>query len=158
VHDEWASASTSQFEFELIPVTKNAGSSSNADDDVPGGGAASARPDRMDEGCAGAEDIAIVQSHASLLPSGVPAYKVTVTNQCLGDCAIADIHLRCGWFSSVELVDPATFRRLRHNDCLLNDGRPLLAGETISFQYANSFPYPLSVTVATCVDPNTVGP
>jgi hypothetical protein len=112
----------------------------------------------MDDGCAGAEDIAIFQSRASILPSGVPAYKVEVTNQCLGDCVIAGIHVRCGWFSSVELVDPAKFRRLRHNDCLVNDGRPLLSGETLSFHYANSFPYRLSVTVATCVDHETVVP
>ncbi|TVU50349.1 hypothetical protein EJB05_01718, partial [Eragrostis curvula] len=111
----------------------------------------------MDEGCAGAEDISIFQGRASNLPSGVPAYKVEVTNRCLDDdCAIAGIHVRCGWFSSVALVDPRKFRRLRHNDCLLNDGRPMRAGETISFEYANSFPYRLSVTVATCVDPTDV--
>ncbi|KAK8458200.1 hypothetical protein SEVIR_3G332601v4 [Setaria viridis] len=132
-----------------------------------GGGAAAAaggalRPNRMDEGCAGAEDIEIYQGQASPLPSGVPAYKVDVVNRCLGgldgdsgsvECAIAGIHVRCGWFSSVSLVDPSKFRRLGHDDCLLNDGRPLLGGETISFEYANSFKYDLSVRVATCVDP-----
>lgn len=122
-------------------------------------GAAAVRPSRIDEGCAGAEDIEIYQGHASSLPSGVPAYKVDVMNRCLGDldgrgeCAIAGIHIRCGWFSSASLVDPSKFRRLGHDDCLLNDGRPLLGGETISFEYANSFPYQLSVRVATCVDP-----
>jgi len=125
-----------------------------------GGAGGPVRPSRMDEGCAGAEDIAIFQGHASSLPGGVPAYKVDVINQCLGDldggdCAIAGIHVRCGWFSSVSLVDPRKFRRLGHDDCLLNDGRPLLGGETISFEYANSFPYELSVRVATCVDPTT---
>ncbi|PWZ43772.1 hypothetical protein Zm00014a_005656 [Zea mays] len=125
-----------------------------------GGAAGPVRQSRMDEGCAGAEDIAIYQRHSSSLPNGVPAYKVDVMNQCLGDpgggdCAIAGIHVRCGWFSSVNLVDPLKFRRLRHDDCLLNDGRPLLGGDTISFEYANSFPYELSVRVATCVDPTT---
>jgi hypothetical protein len=71
------------------------------------------------------------------------------------ECATAGIHLRCGFFSSVSLVDPLKFRRLRHDDCLLdcllNDGRPLLGGESISFEYANSFPYKLSVRAATCV-------
>jgi hypothetical protein len=130
---------------------------------VTGGGGAGAggpvRPSRMDEGCAGAEDIEIYQGQASPLPSGVPAYKVDVVNRCLGgeldggECAIAGIHVRCGWFSSVSLVDPRRFRRLGHDDCLLNDGRPLLGGETVSFEYANSFKYDLSVRVATCVDP-----
>ncbi|GJM95696.1 hypothetical protein PR202_ga12471 [Eleusine coracana subsp. coracana] len=94
-----------------------------------------------------------------VLPSGVPAYQVDVINQCIGDgCAIAGIHVRCGWFSSVVLVDPSKFRRVRHNDCLINGGKPMRAGEVVSFLYANSFPYRLSVTVATCVDPDTAAP
>ena len=32
-----------------------------------------------------------------------------------------------------------------HDDCLHNDGQPLLGGETISFEYANAFPSELSV-------------
>ncbi|CAD6264957.1 unnamed protein product [Miscanthus lutarioriparius] len=40
-----------------------------------------------------------------------------------------------------------------HDDCLHNDGQPLLGGETISFEYANTFPSELSVRVATCIDP-----
>lgn len=114
------------------------------------------RPHRVDDGCAGKEDIAIYQGRGTTLPSGVPAYTVDVMNRCSGgdgDCAIAGIHVRCGWFSSVSLVDPRKFRRLARDDCLLNDGQPLLAGETISFEYSNSFPYQLSVAVATCVDP-----
>lgn len=114
------------------------------------------RPHRVDEGCAGKEDIAIYQGRGTTLPSGVPAYTVDVMNRCSGGdgvCAIAGIHVRCGWFSSVSLVDPRKFRRLARDDCLLNDGQPLLAGETISFEYSNSFPYQLSVAVATCVDP-----
>ncbi|CAN6360889.1 unnamed protein product [Urochloa humidicola] len=124
-----------------------------------GGRGGPVRPSQMDEGCAGAEDIEIYQGPASSLPSGVPSYKVDVVNRCLGgldgsgECAIAGIHVRCGWFSSVSLVDPSKFRRLGHDDCLLNDGRPLLGGDTISFEYSNSFKYELSVRVATCVDP-----
>jgi len=113
-------------------------------------------PLRTGEGCAGAKDIAIYQVNASSLPSVVPAYKVDVINQCAGDpqeCAIAGIHVRCGFFSSVSLVDPRKFRRLHHDDCLLNDGRPLLGGDTISFEYANSFTYKLPVSAATCVRP-----
>ncbi|WVZ64987.1 hypothetical protein U9M48_014423 [Paspalum notatum var. saurae] len=131
--------------------------------DVVAAGEAGVLPSRMDEGCSGAEDIAIYQGHASSLPSGVPAYKVDVVNRCLGgldggECAIAGIHIRCGWFSSVSLVDPSKFRRLGHDDCLLNDGRPLLGGETVSFEYANSFPYTLTVRLATCVDPTASSP
>ncbi|KAF0889803.1 hypothetical protein E2562_032857 [Oryza meyeriana var. granulata] len=102
----------------------------------------------MDDGCAGAEDIAIYQGRATALPSGVPAYTVDVMNRCAGgddECAIAGIHVRCGWFSSVSLVDPRVFRRLGHDDCLLNDGRPLLAGETVSFD--------ATVAAAACIHP-----
>lgn len=116
-----------------------------------------ARPYRVAEGCAGAEDIAIYQGRGTRLPSGVPAYTVDVMNRCSGsdgECGIAGIHVRCGWFSSVSLVDPRKFRRLAEDDCLVNDGQPLLAGETISFEYSNSFPYQLSVADATCVDPS----
>ncbi|KAG8093287.1 hypothetical protein GUJ93_ZPchr0012g21945 [Zizania palustris] len=123
--------------------------------DVGAGAGGGVRPHRVDDGCAGAEDIAIYQGHASPLPSGVPAYTVDVMNRCTGGggggCAIAGIHVRCGWFSSVSLVDPRVFRRLGHNDCLLNDGQPLLAGETVSFEYSNSFPYKLTVADATCL-------
>jgi hypothetical protein len=61
--------------------------------------------------------------------------------------------MRCGFASSAPSAwwTPRKFRRLRHDDCLLNDGRPLLGGESISFEYANSFPYKLSVRAATCV-------
>ncbi|CAM0949947.1 unnamed protein product [Alopecurus aequalis] len=117
------------------------------------------RPHRVDDGCAGVEDIAIYQGRGTTLPNGIPAYTVDVMNRCSagdGDCAIAGIHVRCGWFSSVSLVDPRKFRRLARDDCLINDGQPLLAGETLSFEYSNSFPYQLSVAVATCVDPSAV--
>ncbi|KAL6851893.1 hypothetical protein ACP4OV_020078 [Aristida adscensionis] len=139
----------------ILPPPGIGGADSGEAGGVGGGGT---RPSRMGEGCAGAEDIAIYQGHAAPLPSGVPAYRVDVMNRCAsedGECAIAGIHVRCGWFSSVSLVDPTKFRRVRHNDCLLNDGRPLRSGESISFEYANSFPYRLSVAVATCVDPTT---
>ncbi|CAL4992382.1 unnamed protein product [Urochloa decumbens] len=114
------------------------------------------RPTRFGEGCAGAEDISIYQGPASPLPGGVPAYKVDVVNRCVGGpvaCAIAGIHVRCGWFSSVSLVDPTMFRRLGRDDCLVNDGRSLLGGDTVSFEYSNSFKYDLSVRAATCVRP-----
>jgi len=42
---------------------------------------------------------------------------------------------------------------LGHDDCPHNDGQSLLGCETISFEYANSFPSELSVRVATCIDP-----
>ncbi|KAG8048633.1 hypothetical protein GUJ93_ZPchr0009g1707 [Zizania palustris] len=123
-----------------------------------GGGGGGVRPHRVEDGCAGADDIAIDQAHASPLPSGVPAYTVDIINRCIcsgggtgEECAIANIHVRCGWFSSVNMVDPLVFRRVGRDNCLVNDGKPLNAGETISFEYSNSFPYQLTAVDATCV-------
>ncbi|CAA7026568.1 unnamed protein product [Microthlaspi erraticum] len=96
------------------------------------------------------EDIVVVQDTTVPLPSGVPAFTVQIVNACTSDCSIAEIHVNCGWFSSVRLVNPRVFRRLDYNDCLVNDGQPLAPGQTLSFQYANTFSYPLSVSSVYC--------
>ncbi|OAY67015.1 TPD1 protein [Ananas comosus] len=106
--------------------------------------------DRIGEGCS-KDDIVVYQGATAPLPSGIPTYTVEVLNVCARGCAIEGIHLRCGWFSSARLINPRLFRRLRFDDCLLNDGRPLPNGASLSFQYANSFPYPLSVSSASCL-------
>ncbi|CAL9165144.1 unnamed protein product [Musa hybrid cultivar] len=95
----------------------------------------------------------LLQGATPPLPSGIPTYTVTVLNLCSSrnGCAVGQIHLSCGAFSSTRLINPRIFRRLRINDCLVNDGRPLAPGASISFQYANSFSYPLSVSSAACV-------
>ncbi|KZV28747.1 hypothetical protein F511_32016 [Dorcoceras hygrometricum] len=95
-------------------------------------------------------DIVISQGATEPLPSGIPTYTVEIMNVCVSGCDISAIHLSCGWFSSARLVNPRVFKRLRFNDCLVNDGKPLINGRTLSFQYANTFRYPLSVTSITC--------
>ncbi|MED6213124.1 hypothetical protein PIB30_090196 [Stylosanthes scabra] len=96
-------------------------------------------------------DIVISQGPTAPLPSGIPTYTVEIMNMCVSGCDISRIHLTCGWFSSARLINPKLFKRLRYNDCLVNDGRPLLNGATISFQYANTFLYPLSVSSVSCI-------
>ncbi|CAE5959058.1 unnamed protein product [Arabidopsis arenosa] len=96
------------------------------------------------------DDIVLFQGSTNPLPSGVPSYTVEIFNSCVSDCNIAEIHVSCGWFSSVRLVNPRVFRRLDYDDCLVNDGQPLGPGQTLSFQYANSFSYPLSVASVSC--------
>ncbi|KAG5035766.1 hypothetical protein AAZX31_04G180900 [Glycine max] len=96
-------------------------------------------------------DVVINQGPTAPLPSGIPTYTVEIMNMCVSGCDISGIHLRCGWFSSARLINPKLFKRLRYNDCLVNDGRPLINGATISFQYANTFLYPLSVSSVVCV-------
>ncbi|XP_048491276.1 TPD1 protein homolog 1 [Beta vulgaris subsp. vulgaris] len=96
------------------------------------------------------EDIDIYQGPTPPLPSGIPTYTVEILNACVDGCSIANIHVSCGWFSSARLIDPTVFRRLSYDDCLVNDGDPLDAGQSLSFQYANSFRYPLSVSSVDC--------
>ncbi|XVF54735.1 hypothetical protein PTKIN_Ptkin05aG0205200 [Pterospermum kingtungense] len=95
-------------------------------------------------------DIVINQGPTAPLPSGIPTYTVEILNVCVTGCDISDIHLSCGWFSSAHLINPKIFKRLRYNDCLVNDGKPLINGGSLSFQYANTFLYPLSVSRVVC--------
>ncbi|KAF8030477.1 hypothetical protein BT93_E2806 [Corymbia citriodora subsp. variegata] len=96
------------------------------------------------------DDIVISQGPASPMPHGIPQFIVLILNVCASDCTIADIHVRCGWFSSVRLVNPRVFRRVYYDDCLVNDGNSLGPGESLSFKYSNSFQYPMSVSSAEC--------
>ncbi|XP_073036207.1 protein TAPETUM DETERMINANT 1-like [Primulina eburnea] len=95
-------------------------------------------------------DIVISQGATEPLPNGIPTYTVEIMNVCVSGCDISAIHLSCGWFSSARLVNPRVFKRIRFDDCLVNDGNPLINGRTLSFQYANTFRYPLSVSSVTC--------
>ncbi|KAK9080563.1 hypothetical protein SSX86_000321 [Deinandra increscens subsp. villosa] len=95
-------------------------------------------------------DIVINQGPTDPLPSGIPTYTVEIINVCTTGCDISGIHLTCGWFSSARLINPRIFKRLRYDDCLVNNGNPLVNGHTISFQYANTFPYQLSVSSVVC--------
>ncbi|VFQ81037.1 unnamed protein product [Cuscuta campestris] len=99
------------------------------------------------------DNIEVDQGQTSPLPNGIPTYTVEIENVCIDgrrSCRMSNIHLRCGWFSSARLIDPAVFRRVGYDDCLLNDGAPLDAGDCISFVYANTYPYPLEVSSVSC--------
>ncbi|KAL3740915.1 hypothetical protein ACJRO7_022094 [Eucalyptus globulus] len=96
------------------------------------------------------DDIVVYQGQTSPMPQGIPMFTVQILNACVSDCTISNIHVSCGWFSSVRLVNPRVFRRVYYDDCLVNDGNSLGPGESLSFQYSNSFQYPLSVSSAEC--------
>ncbi|KAK8472713.1 hypothetical protein PHAVU_002G284300 [Phaseolus vulgaris] len=93
--------------------------------------------------------IRVSQSQTSPLPSGIPQFTVDIANTC-SNCKISGIHVNCGMFSSATLIDPKIFRRLANNDCLVNDGKPLNSGAIVSFRYAQSFSFPLSVSSVVC--------
>lgn len=79
---------------------------------------------------------------------GIPEYSVIIVNECESICG--GIHLSCGEFATTKFINPWTFRRLAVNDCLVNNGAPMKSGQVISFTYANTYKYPMSVTSATC--------
>ncbi|CAI0446684.1 unnamed protein product [Linum tenue] len=107
-------------------------------------------PNRMwGEKCTTA-DIVINQGPTSPLPNGTPTYTVEIMNVCVTGCDISRIHITCGWFSSARLVNPKVFKRVRYNDCLVNNGKPLPNGGTLSFEYANTYSYPLTVSSVVC--------
>ncbi|KAK7399259.1 hypothetical protein VNO78_10439 [Psophocarpus tetragonolobus] len=113
----------------------------------------------VDAGCNCAEEkcgrsaIQINQSPTKALPSGIPTYTVEIVNTCVNGCSISNIHINCGMFASARLINLKIFKRLRYNDCLVNDGKPLRNGAIISFQYANTYPYPLSLSSLLCSNP-----
>ncbi|PKA47506.1 hypothetical protein AXF42_Ash020676 [Apostasia shenzhenica] len=112
-------------------------------------------PNRVAEDGCTKDDILVHQQPTEPMPDGIPTYTVNVMSTCSmrSRCSMGRIHLTCGWFSSARQINPAVLRRLRFNDCLLNDGRPLPGGFSLSFQYADSFPYKFSVTSAECIAP-----
>ncbi|KAK7315719.1 hypothetical protein VNO77_34288 [Canavalia gladiata] len=94
--------------------------------------------------------IEIHQSPVGTLPNGIPLYGVEIANTCLSGCNVSNIHLSCGSFSSAILINPRIFKRLRYNDCLVNNAQSLPNGHILSFRYANTYPYALSVSFVFC--------
>uniref|UniRef100_A0A9I9DSA2 Uncharacterized protein n=1 Tax=Cucumis melo TaxID=3656 RepID=A0A9I9DSA2_CUCME len=82
--------------------------------------------------------------------NGIPTYKVQITNQCFGNCTIYDLHLKCGSFNSSSSINPRIFKRLAVDDCLVNNGSPINYGETLSFQYATTYMFSLSISSFKC--------
>ncbi|XP_009415695.3 TPD1 protein homolog 1-like [Musa acuminata AAA Group] len=117
---------------------------------IGGGSEEGTRAERMGEEECSKDDILLYQGATAPLPNGIPTYTVQILNACPTRCSVADIHVRCGWFSSARLINPLLFRRLRFDDCLVNDGAALASGESLSFQYANTYRYPLSVSSVAC--------
>ncbi|MCL7043240.1 hypothetical protein MKW94_021966 [Papaver nudicaule] len=97
-----------------------------------------------------ADTIQITQSIVDPLPGGLPQHLVVICNTCSTNCIASRIHVSCGAFSSAQLIPPNDFRRLHINDCLVNNGREMIPGQCISFNYAESFPYPLAVSFVEC--------
>ncbi|RWR86984.1 protein TAPETUM DETERMINANT 1 [Cinnamomum micranthum f. kanehirae] len=120
-----------------------------------GQGGGDAEPERAGPGFGLCKhELRVYQGQTTPLPSGIPTYTVNVLNVCQTRCDISEIHLRCGRFSSARLINPKVFRRLSLNDCLVNDGKPIRAGGSVSFQYADTFSYPMQIGSYSCSNHN----
>ncbi|XP_031490658.1 TPD1 protein homolog 1-like [Nymphaea colorata] len=113
------------------------------------GDAEDSKPQTIDELCSKSA-IVLYQGDGAPLPNGIPTYTVEILNTCPSGCHISSIHVACGWFSTARLINPAIFRRVGYNNCLVNNGRVLLPGRSVTFQYANTFRYPMSVSSVAC--------
>ncbi|KAI3466500.1 hypothetical protein Pfo_023163 [Paulownia fortunei] len=146
--EEWKKVGTVRsFAFLIVVLFEN---DQHGDGNDDGGGGGSVNRIGLGGPCS-KDKILVFQGATSALPSGIPTYTVEIQNVCLsGSCSISNIHLRCGWFSSARLINPRIFRRIKYDDCLVNNGEALNPGEALSFQYANTFKYPLSVSSIAC--------
>ncbi|KAM7272067.1 hypothetical protein ACFE04_031281 [Oxalis oulophora] len=124
--------------------------SAAGDDDGSDGNGEGGDANRIGHQCT-KNDIVIYQGATLPLPSGIPAYAVQMVNVGVSGCSLYNIHVRCGWFSSARMVNPTVFRRVDYDDCLVNNGGALRPGQSLSFQYANTYQYPLSITSAYCI-------
>ncbi|KAL3587133.1 hypothetical protein D5086_014000 [Populus alba] len=83
-------------------------------------------------------DIVIAQAQVQSQPSGLPTFlvEITTTNTKV---QVSNIHFYCEQFSSAILIRPDVFKCIAVNDSLVNRGKPLASGLTLSFTYANIF-------------------
>ena len=95
------------------------------------------------------DDIAVIQVNGEW-SNGIRLFNVDIINECSSGCGISNIHVNCGDFTSAVFIDPKVFRKLSIGDCLVNDGQTLDIGASLSFSYANSFSYSLTVASVTC--------
>ncbi|RZC46354.1 hypothetical protein C5167_039309 [Papaver somniferum] len=98
------------------------------------------------------ETLGVFQGRVDPLPGGLPQHLVQICNIAT-NCTAYRIYFSCGWFASAKLINPRVFRRLRFNNCLVNDGKDLEEGRCLSFTYAETYPYPLAVKSLKCKNP-----
>ncbi|KAL6642671.1 hypothetical protein ACP70R_020852 [Stipagrostis hirtigluma subsp. patula] len=148
------SSSAAARQLAVHGVRKMLNTTAGGDGDPRGAGAASAAASYAAERMVSPDDcseevVQVSQQSGGFLPDGIPSYSVTITNTCLA-CTVSEVHVSCGEFASTVLVDPGDFQRLAYGDCLVNGGGPMGPGDTVSFEYANSFQYPMDVASVSC--------
>ncbi|KAE8797826.1 hypothetical protein D1007_26961 [Hordeum vulgare] len=102
------------------------------------------------------KDLVVSQGLGDPQRDGSSMYRVTVTNQCVGDdrtgrpCVMSRIRLQCGNFRSVVPVDPKVLRVVFPGVCLLNAGHSIPQDRNVSFVYTSYARQDLYVLSAVC--------
>ncbi|CAN1140276.1 TPD1 protein homolog 1 [Linum perenne] len=78
---------------------------------------------------------------------GEPEWNVQIINNC--GCPISNLIVTCKGFATVEKVNPALFRPINSNNCLVNSGNAIPPSASVKFSYAWSSPtilFPATLT------------
>ncbi|KAG9455133.1 hypothetical protein H6P81_008037 [Aristolochia fimbriata] len=84
------------------------------------------------------------------IPRSYPGVLVQIVNSSPTRTPVSNVYVSCGEFASTSLLNLHVFKRLKPNDCLVNDGKQLAANEIVSFVYTNSRTYDLVVSHVDC--------
>ncbi|KAL2480956.1 Transcription factor [Abeliophyllum distichum] len=94
--------------------------------------------------------IRIYQWPSGFAGRNVPKFTVQIINEAWYVGGVFDVQISCPSFASTTLINPTIFRRISIDTCLLKNGRKIIPGEVITFDYSNILPYPLSVLDMKC--------
>ncbi|KNA11977.1 hypothetical protein SOVF_130110 [Spinacia oleracea] len=81
----------------------------------------------------GVSNIKVTTRRTRNTVEGQPQYAVTISNNC--PCAQSGVYLRCLGFSTVQPVNPRVMK-VKGNSCLINNGRPIVKGKSLTFNYS----------------------
>ncbi|KAK4337557.1 hypothetical protein RND71_042044 [Anisodus tanguticus] len=95
-------------------------------------------------------DIQIYQGPSGFSGLHIPQYTVQIVNEASASNGVFDVQIHCGEFASADLIEPSIFKRIGCGICLLKNGKRVLPGEVISFEYSNILPYDFSVVQVKC--------
>ncbi|KAJ0090012.1 hypothetical protein Patl1_12505 [Pistacia atlantica] len=79
------------------------------------------------------QNVTVNQSQTGSQVQNKPEWKVTISNPCR--CTVLDLTLSCTGFQTVEKIDPSVLSKSGDN-CLINNGNPIVGLSTFSFNYA----------------------
>ncbi|KAI6680250.1 hypothetical protein NL676_034131 [Syzygium grande] len=90
------------------------------------------------------KDITITQKAGGTGEGGKPKWSVTISNPCL--CTVLELTVTCDGFDpAAQKIDPSILAK-QGNVCLVNNGDPIHANESVSFTYEMDASFPFAVS------------